>query len=288
MDKRKRVLISWFMILFLLAVWFAGEAFALQEKNRLEIHFIDVGSGDAILLRSYCDETVRSMMIDTGDRAHAADVTAYIQSCGVNYLEYLVLTHPHADHIGGAKSILNTMSVGKIELPPLEVNTATYGKLMEIIEKKSISLYYPQVGDTLQFGDATLTCYAPAPVLYPTENDWSLVYMLTYAGKRVLFVGDAEYNSEMDMINQGLDLHADILKVGHHGSRTSSSYQFIEAISPQIAVVSCGYTDKEYPNTDVAMNLVDAGVTDILSTNVRGTIILTITEEGIIDFTCEH
>lgn len=214
MDKRKRVLISWFMIFTLLAVWFAGVAFALQEENRLEIHFIDVGSGDAILLRSYCDGTVRSMMIDTGDRDHTADVMAYIQSCGVNYLEYLVLTHPHADHIGGAKSILNTMGVGEIELPPLEVSTATYGKLMEIIEKKSISLYYPQVGDTLQFGDATLTCYAPAPVLYSTDNDWSLVYMLTYSEKRILFTGDAAYESEMDMINQGLDLHADILKVG--------------------------------------------------------------------------
>lgn len=104
--------------------------------------------------------------------------------------------------------------------------------------------------------------------------------MLTYAGKRVLFTGDAEYESEMDMLNQGLDLHAGILKVGHHGSKTSSSYQFIEAISPQIAIVSCGNSDKEYPDTDVAMNLKDAGCTEIYTTAVHGTILVTIIHDG--------
>lgn len=254
--------------------------------DRLEIHFIDVGMADAILLRDFQDGSVSDMMIDTGDRSHTVAVTNYLIEQGVYELEHLVLTHPHADHIGGAIRILNTFEVQDALLAPMEADTATYEKVMAKLKDKGVTLIYPQVGDVLTFGNAQLELYAPAPVLYSSENDWSLVYMLTYADRRVLFTGDAEENSEQDMLyDPTLDLHADVLKVGHHGSNTSTSYDFVAAVSPTYAVISCDVTSKkDYPDVEVGMNLMDAGCTDILTTYVHGTIVLTITAAGDIVF----
>lgn len=275
------------LLLFTCMTGYAEES--STGSNRLEIHFIDVGMGDAIFLRDYNDGAVTDMMIDTGDRGHTVAVTDYLIEQGVTDLQYLVLTHPHADHIGGANRILDNFTIQDAVLAPIEADTETYEKLMVKIEDKGITPLYPQVGDLLSFGDAQLELYAPAPVLYSSENDWSLVFMLTYAGRRVLFTGDAEDNSELDMLyDPTLDLHADVLKVGHHGSKASTSYEFVAAVSPTYAVISCGVTSKkDYPDVEVGMNLMDAGCTDILTTYVHGTIVLTICEDGSMDFVYE-
>ena len=225
-------------LLLILLLFPITAGWAEDSGNRLEIRFIDVGMGDAILLRCYSDGAAEDMMIDTGDRDHAAFVAAYMRDMSVTELRSLVLTHPHADHIGGASGILDSFAVDQIVLPPIETDTATYGKLMDKIEMLSVPLLYPQIGDTLRFSAAQLTLLAPAPVLYQAENDWSLVYMLDYAGRKVLFMGDAEAASEEDMMLAWEDLHADVLKVGHHGSATSTSYDFAQAVSPAYAIIS--------------------------------------------------
>lgn len=275
------------LLIFACVIGYAEES--VTGADRLEIHFIDVGMGDAILLRTYEDRSVSDMMIDTGDKNHTVAVTDYLREQGVDKLEHLVLTHPHTDHIGGAIRILNTFDVQDAVLAPIKANTATYEKVMAKLDTKGVTLIYPQVGDILTFGDAQLELYAPAPVLYTSENDWSLVYMLTYAGRRVLFTGDAEEDSEMDMLYEPtLDLQADVLKVGHHGSRTSTCYDFSAAVNPTYAVISCGVTStKDYPDVEVGMNLMDTGCTKILSTYVHGTIVLTIGEDGNFAFRTE-
>lgn len=277
------------LLLALLLVFACVTGYAEESgtgADRLEIHFIDVGMGDAILLRAYEDGSVFNMMIDTGDKNHTVAVTDYLREQDVDKLEHLVLTHPHTDHIGGTIRILNTFDVQDTVLAQMEANTATYEKVMAKLDAKGVTLIYPQVGDMLTFGDAQLELYAPAPVLYTSENDWSLVYMLTYAGRRVLFTGDAEEDSEMDMLyDPTLDLHADVLKVGHHGSKTSTCYDFAAAVSPAYAVISCGVTSKkDYPDVEVGMNLMDTGCTDILTTYVHGTIVLTIGADGNMEF----
>lgn len=253
---------------------------AKAVSDNLDIHFLDVGMGDAILLVQTFDEQQHAMMIDTGDKGYSNFVYRYVESQGVTSLDFMVLTHPHADHIGGTYQLLNSMLVGALYMTNTEADTDVYRRVIGKAEECGTTEIYPQVGDTFTFGDATFTVYAPHPVLYYSANDWSLVLMMEYHGIRVLFIGDAEYESECDMLyDPTLDLHADVLKVGHHGSQTSTSYDFAQAVSPTYAIISCGESDtKEYPDIEVGMNLMDAGVETILSTMKDGTVVMRLTE----------
>ena len=284
---RKRLLLA--ILLTLLLLTGLSIAQADDQPSTLEIHFIDVGMGDAMLLLQRIDGELHAMMIDTGDRGTSSLVTNYVLAQQIESLDYLVLTHPHADHIGGAASLLETLKIGTVYMTNTEADSVTYQHVMDTCRQKGIVEVYPAVGDTFAFGDAIFTVYAPHPVLYDAANDWSLVLMMDFHGTRVLFTGDAEVGSENDMLGDPtLDLRADVLKVGHHGSSTSSSFDFVCAVSPSYAVISCGESSSyEYPNVEVAMNLMDAGVQDILTTKTSGTIICTIQQDGVFFFDSE-
>ena len=264
--------------------------FSMALADGVQVHFLDVGQADAILILEESGGIRRTMMIDTGDRKTARQVTAYVRARGVEQLEWLVLTHPHADHIGGAAYLMESLPVGSCLLPSIETNTATYGRVAERLEEFAISRVYPNPGDRFSLGSAAFTVMAPHPVAYPVANDWSIVLMMEAAGRRVLFTGDAQVRSEEDMLafSKQLPLGADVLKVGHHGSDSSSSYGFIQAVSPEIAVVSCGRDEqREYPMEDVWQNLLDAGVARVYLTRMQGTVVLDIRPDGEMRVTTE-
>ena len=248
------------VIVFLIFVLFAtSTAFA-----DLSVTFIDVGHGGCAIVT--CDG--EAMMVDTGPAGAWNNIEPKLSE--IDNLKYLVLTHPHADHIGNAVNVIESVLVDAVILPPIQHNTKTYGKVIAAINREEIKQLYPFVGDMYQLGGATITVYAPYPVTYTETNDYSVVLMFEYNGIKILFCGDAEAESEYDMLAGDLPLKADILKVGHHGSDTSSTYDFVSAVSPAYAIISCGKRG-DYPSTDVGLTLSEAGA-EILVTKTMGDI----------------
>lgn len=251
-------------------------------SSALRVTFIDVGQGDCALVT--CGN--ETMLVDTGPvgawRHIAEAVGEEIE------IDCLVLTHPHLDHIGNAARIIERNSVGRVMLPPVEYGTKAYAATMAAIDEADIECIYPAVGDVFHIGEAEVTVYGPHPVAYPEANDWSIVLMIEYAGRSILLTGDAEAAAEGDMLayDDVLPLRADALKVAHHGSDTSSTFDFISAVAPRYAIVSCDSTeDRSYPSVETAMTLYECGVEDVFTTEVCGDVTIVITKSGTIHVT---
>ena len=244
----------------------------------LRFRMLDVGMAECIIV-TVGDE---AMVVDTAYVKNNETVHNAMEEMNVDTIKYLVLTHPHADHIGGAREILNTYSVEMAILPPIKYGTEVFNRTLQALQESGTELVYPYPGDIFKLGDATITVYGPHPIAYENENNWSIVLLIEYADRRILLTGDAEVEAEFDMLeySEWLPLEADILKVGHHGSNTSSSYQFIAAVSPEYAIISCG-NDGNYPHVDTAITLFDCGVSQLMTTEMQGDIQIHIYENGM-------
>lgn len=248
------------------------------EGEGLRFRMLDVGMAECMIVTAG-DE---AMVVDTAYVKNSEAVRKALEEMDVDTIKYLVLTHPHADHIGGAREILSTYPVETAILPPIEYGTDVFNRTIQALRECEVELVYPYPGDEFQLGEAVVTVYGPHPVAYENENNWSIVLMIEYAGRRILLTGDAEVEAEMDMLaySDWLPLEADILKVAHHGSNTSSLYGFVEAVSPEVAMISCS-GDGDYPHVETALTLVDCGVSQLLTTEMQGDILIHIYEEGM-------
>ncbi len=204
----------------------------------IAVHFLDVGQGDCSLIKTPEGKT---MLIDASTKDQAAEILEYITSYGVTRIDYFVLTHPHADHIGSAQKIVETLDVGTVIMPDVTTDTATFENLLNAIDKKNIKLHIAKFGDEIKLGQALATVLGP---IKKTDdlNNMSIVLRLDYGKTSFLFTGDAEKPLEEDMLDKfGKNaFKADVIKIGHHGAETSSSEEFIRAVSPDYAVISCG------------------------------------------------
>lgn len=205
------------------------------ETSHLEVHFIDVGQGDATLL--ICDG--HAMLIDAGENDQGTAVQLYLQKRGVEKLDYVIGTHPDSDHIGGLDVIVTKFDCETIMMPAYEKNTSTYRDVISAAEYKSYKIVVPEVGNVYSLGGATFTIIAPNDT-YSDSNNCSIGLLLTHGENTFLFTGDAEEKAEEDILENGMDIDADVLHVGHHGSRTASTENFVGAVSPEYAVISCG------------------------------------------------
>ncbi len=206
-----------------------------KEPSRLEVHFIDVGQGDATLL--LCDG--QAMLIDAGENDCGTKVQLYLQKRDVKSLDYVIGTHPDSDHIGGLDVVITKFNCKAVMMPDYEKSTATYRDVIKAAEQKSYKIEVPVVGDVYEFGGATFTIIAPNDT-YEDSNNSSIGILLTHGANSFLFTGDAEEEAEEDILKNGINIDADVLHVGHHGSRTASTAEFVEAVSPEYAVISCG------------------------------------------------
>ncbi len=256
-ENTKHILI----ILLALAVTFLCTASA-----ELEVHFLDVGQGDATLL--ICDG--EAMLIDGGLKSQGQFIYAYLRS-HVDMLTYVIATHPDSDHIGGLASALNAVPVEILYTPILDYDSRVFSAMMTYAGLQGTYVDVPMEGDTFPLGSATVTVLHCWPEAWQ-NNDMSIVLRVDYGSTSFIFTGDAESMSEYMMIDSGLPLDADVLKVAHHGSRYSSTQEFIDAISPTYAVISCG-KDNSYghPHSQTLERLADS---IILRTDMYGTIIL--------------
>ena len=210
--------------------------------GHLRVHFLDVGQSDCAFLEFSRDHT---MLIDTSDAEHADFVCDYIKALGYSEIDVMVISHAHSDHIGGASGIINELDVGRIYLPEINYTTPEYESMVASANEKSIEISDARYGVGFDFGMAECTFISPRATIYEDENDGSAVLRILYGARSFLFTGDCGAEAEGDMIGSSVDISADVVKVGHHGSNGSSSTAFVRATGAGYAIVSCS-ADNEY------------------------------------------
>ena len=238
--------------------------------GELKISCLDVGQGDSIYIMLPTGETI---LIDAGESKNSASIIEYIKSSNKGTLDYVIATHPHADHIGGMAAVINAFNVKNVYMPDKVHTTKTFEDLIDTIEEKGLSFGIAKAGEVLfDYGNLKAEFIAPIRSNYTNLNNYSAVIMLTYNNRRFLFMGDAEKEVEAEIIAAGRNISADVLKVGHHGSNTSSSKDFIEKVNPKYAIISCG-TGNSYGHPTASTLATLSGI-DIYRTDEKGTIIV--------------
>lgn len=243
---------------------------ALSEAG-LEIHYIDVGQGACTLI--ICDG--EAMLIDGGPDAKGTLVKKYLMDKELQELKYVVGTHYDADHIGGLDAVLYRLECGRVFLPDYECPDTKAGRdISTVLKEKLLEPVHPVTGDSYKLGNGYFTFISPADGSYEDENEYSLGLIFCYGDRRFIFTGDAPEEAENNMLSCGIDLRADVYLVGHHGSSTSSSKAFLEAVGPGAAVISCGRdNDYGHPHDSVLKRLEGLGIT-VYRTDLNGTIVL--------------
>jgi len=241
-------------------------------EGTLEVMFLDVKQADCILVKT----GNHAMLVDAANRGQDNLVLGYLEEYGVTELDYLVATHPDADHIGSMASVIRKMdSIGEIIMPDKVHTTVTFANLMDAIEEKDVPMRIARPGYVFQLGEATIQIIAPNGSSYSDMNDWSVVLRIEFGTTTFLLAGDAETKSEGEQLANNLPLQADVIKIGHHGSRTSSTQAYLNAVSPSYAIISCGTGNTyKHPHVETLERLEAMGV-EIYRTDLNGTIIFT-------------
>lgn len=244
-------------------------ATAVDITADLTVHFIDVGQGDCTLLESDGE----FVLIDAGESEYGERVLSYIAGHGANELKYVIATHPHADHVGGLSTVINNMDTENFITAETDCATKTWMKVLTAVDNQNINYIDAEVGDTYSFGSAQFTITAPLSSDYSGYNSYSVATLVECGNVRFMLTGDAEKDSEYEMVAAGEDLRADVLKCGHHGSSTSTTAKFLKAVNPDYAIISCG-EDNEYghPHKETIQKLNTLGC-EIYRTDTMGTII---------------
>lgn len=236
---------------------------------QLQVHFIDVGQGDSILL----DLGETEVLIDGGDRSPG--VTGYLREYVDGSIEAMIATHPHADHIGGLIAVLDAFDIEEIWLNGDTSTSKTYADFMDRVGAEGAEVKEARRGDTIVFDGLTFNVLHPVEPLFDDTNNNSIVLMLSYGDIDFLFTGDAEAEAEASMIAAGVLADIEILKVGHHGSRTASSKAFLDIVQPEVAIYMAGEDNRYgHPHEETLAALEEIGAM-IYGTDSSGYIVVT-------------
>jgi competence protein ComEC len=242
-------------------------------SGTLTIAFLDVGQADSIYITL---PNGGNMLIDAGNSADSNRIISYIRdNNNSNTIDYVIATHPHADHIGGMGAVINTFEIKSVWMPDAIHTTRTFENLLDVIEANNLMIDTAKAGRILfDYGNLKAEFIAPIRSGYSNLNNYSAVILLTYNDHRFLFMGDAERESEEEILAGGLDISADVIKIGHHGSRTSSIRPFIQRVNPRYAVISCGSGNSYgHPSGETLAILADFEI-KVLRTDESGTIVI--------------
>jgi competence protein ComEC len=268
---RKNLKIKFAKAILLTVFVFLLSSISFGAKE-LTVTFFDVGQGDAILVES---PSGQNMLIDDGERSSwkPTVVNPILRKKGINKLDYIVLTHPHDDHLAGLPNILERMKVDNVFDSGQPHTSKTYIKFLTMIEKKKIKYQIARLGQTIDLGGGVKgLILSPSEPLIPSDlNENSIVIRLVYGNTAFLLAGDLGHQGESRILKLGYDIRSDVLKVGHHGSSTSTTQEFLDSVKPQIAVISVGENTFGHPNPGTLKRLEESGAI-ILRTDVDGTI----------------
>lgn len=237
----------------------------------LKVHYIDVGQGASQLILTPSGKT---MLIDGGNNDDEQRVVNYLKEQGVKKVDILIGTHPDADHIGGLDAVVDAFEIGSIYMPKVSSNTKTFESLLTSIANKNLKVTTAKAGIDLKLDDQ-LTVNMIAPInTYDDVNDMSAVIKVTFGSNSFLFTGDAEAKSEKDLLANGANLKSDVLLVGHHGSNSSTSQSFLDAVNPKYAVIQVGQNSYGHPTSNILKRLTEKKI-KIYRNDEQGNIVFT-------------
>ena len=237
----------------------AGRGSYENEEGLFLAHFIDVGQGDATLLQSPDGEF---MLIDSGPTYSQDYLVKYLKDAGVDKLEYFIITHPHEDHYGGATAVIDDFQIENFIIHKDFAYDYPYDKFIRRLGKKDTNIIRTEINDSFVFADcAEFVIISPKRTDKDDLNESSLCFKIVYENTAFLFTGDAEWESEKQMLASGYNVKADVFKAGHHGSSTSNTESFVKAVDPQIAVVSCERNnDYGHPHREIVALFKEKGI----------------------------
>ncbi|MCL1987690.1 MAG: MBL fold metallo-hydrolase [Firmicutes bacterium] len=270
--KRSIIFFGVIITILLAMIFFQDVQLGNSAPNNGEIwvHYIDVGQGDSILIRS----AENAVLIDGGTAAASNNVVYYLEELGITTLDYVVATHPHSDHIGGLSAVFDRFTVRELWLPDVTQDTNTFERFLDAALRNNIEVTTVLAGDLLSAGKIQMTAVAPNANFYANTNDYSIVLHMQHGNTAFLFTGDAEELSENEIIVAGFNISANVLKVGHHGSTTSSSTAFLDAVNPNVAVIQVGAGNQfGHPNWRIMERLEERGI-EVFRTDELGNIVI--------------
>lgn len=251
------------LIFIIIIPFFVG----CSKAPSLSIHIIDVGQGDSILIQTPNNSNI---LVDGGNEDSSLIIKNFLKSKKVKNIDFIIATHPDTDHIGSLDDIIDKFDVSKVYLPNKETKSDSYYNLIQSCNKKSINPQYLSRGDIISLdSNIKLTVLNPS-YTHTDNNSNSIVFKLDYNNKSFLFTGDCTYENEIDIINNFNLEDVDFLKISHHGSKNSSSQEFLYAVSPDVAAISCGYDNQyNHPHKDILLRLTQTN-TKVYRTDKQG------------------
>lgn len=250
----------------------ADSTYAITNGDgKLIVHFIDVGQGDSEFIELPNGEC---MLIDASEAEYGDDISKLISSLGYSKINYVVATHPHADHIGGMAYIIDSFDIGEVYMPKVSSNSKTFENLLDTISDNGLQISTAEAGENIySSSEMKIDFLAPVMAEYDETNDYSAVLKICYGKNSFIFTGDAEKAAEEDMMTLNYSaLDCDVLKAGHHGSNSSSSMDFLEAVTPDYAVISCGEGNSYgHPHDEPLKRFAKIGA-KVYRTDIEGTI----------------
>ena len=268
----KGLKVLFFIFIIIISFSFLTQNNSNNYKNKMIIHYIDVGQGDSILIQV----NNKNLLIDSGPSSNRKDLLSYLEKLNIKKFDYIIATHPHEDHIGNMDTIIKRYNIGNFYSPKVLTSSTTFENMIDALVDKNLKINVLKNGSKgINLGENT-----KVEVFSPTEsmssdnlNDYSPIIKITFFNNSFLFTGDAEISTEDIVLSQNNNLNCDILKVGHHGSSTSTSYNFLASANPSVAIISVGKNNSYGHPTSETLSLLNSFNIRTLRTDIDGTII---------------